>query len=57
MTKNITEYLSWKKRQLSSQSENGHNPPKKCDDSTASTDVFPEGLKSLDCLAIPVCEM
>ena len=32
-------------------------PPKKCDDSTASKDVFPEGLKSLDCLAIPVCEM
>lgn len=46
--------LVWR---TASQSENGHNPKKQCDDSTASKDVFPKGLKSLDCLAIPVCEM
>ena len=55
MNRDITEYFSWKKRQLNSQSENGDNPKKQREDSTVSeNDTLTEGLKSLDRLAILV---
>lgn len=50
--KEITDYFNTKKRQLSSQSENGEEPKKVCDEPTIINDVFKEGLNDPDCVAI-----
>ena len=53
MNKEITDYFNSKKRQLRSQSENGDEPKKQCDESsTIVNEVFKEGLGDPDCLAI-----
>ena len=52
MNKEITVYYIAKKRQLSSQSENGDEPKKQCNESTIINDVFKEGLQNPDCIAI-----
>ena len=41
-----------KKIQLNSQSENGDDPKKQCEEPTIVDDVFKEGLQNTDCLAI-----
>ena len=44
-----------KKIQLNSQSENGGDPKKQCEEPTIVDDVFKEGLRNTDCLAILLC--
>lgn len=52
MNKEITDYYMAKKRQLSSQSEDGDDPKKICNEPTIIDEVFKEGLQNPDCVAI-----
>ena len=52
MNKEITDYFNTKKRQLSSQSENGGDLKKQYEKLTIVDDVFKEGLQNPDCLSI-----
>ena len=52
MNKEITDYFNAKKRQLSSQSENGGDLKKQYEKLTIVDDVFKEGLQNPDCLSI-----
>ena len=48
----LKDYFNAKKRELSSQLENGGDTKKQCEEPTIVDDVFKEGLQNPDCLAI-----